>query len=253
MGLAIEGNTALVTASSSGLGKASAAVLAREGANVVINGRDEDRLEAAASTILSEAEGNVEPIVADITDPAAIGALVEATVDTFGGIDHLVTSAGGPPGRRFFETTDEEWYDAFELLVMSVVRLVREAGPHLRADGGGTVVNITSCVAKEANPSNVLSSAVRMSVLGLEKSLASELAPDVRVNALLPHLHDTPRIQELVSQGLDLQSRRADLPMGRIGRPEELGEVVAFLCSPRSSFVNGVALPHDGGAMQSTL
>ncbi len=253
MGLDIDGNTALVTASSSGLGKASAAALAREGANVVINGRDEERLAAAAAEVRAEATGAVETVAADITDPDAVAGLVEATVERFGGLDHLVTSAGGPPGRRFFETTDREWYDAFDLLVMSVVRLVREAGPHLRADGGGTVVTVTSCVAKQANPSNVLSSAVRMSVLGLEKSLSTELAPDVRVNALLPHLHDTPRIDQLVSQGLDLEARRADLPMGRIGRPEEFGEVVAFLCSPRSSFVNGVALPHDGGAMSSTL
>lgn len=249
----IDGNVALVTASSSGLGKASAMALANEGVSVVLNGRDEDRLEAAAAEIRDETGGTVATCVADITDEGVGETLVDRTVTQFGGLDHLVMSAGGPPGKRFFETTDDEWYDAFDLLVMSVVRLVREAAPQLRADGGGTVVNVTSCVTKEANPSNVLSSSVRMSVHGLVKSLASELAPDVRVNAVMPHLHDTPRIRELAEQGLDLEERREGLPMDRIGKPAEFGETVAFLSSPRSSYVNGVSLPHDGGATSSTF
>ena len=143
MDLEIAGNSALVTASSSGLGKASAKALAREGANVVINGRDEERLAEAKSEVESVAAGEVVAQPGDLTEPEDVAALVEATVDEFGGLDHLVTSAGGPPSVPFLDTTDEDWYEAYDLLVMSVVRLVREAAPHLQ-DGGGTIVNVTS-------------------------------------------------------------------------------------------------------------
>lgn len=112
--------------------------------------------------------------------------LVERTVEEFGGMDHLVTSAGGPPSGPFLETTDEDWYDAFDLLVMSVSRLVRESVEHLQADDGGTIVNITSRRVKEAISSLVLSNSVRMGVIGLEKTLSRELAPEVRANAILP-------------------------------------------------------------------
>lgn len=132
MDLQIDGNAALVTASSSGLGKASAKALAREGVNVVINGRDEERLAAAKEEIEAVATGEVVAQPADLTDADEVAALVEATVDEFGTIDHLVTSAGGPPSGAFLDTDDEDWQHAFDLLVMSVVRLAREAYPHLK-------------------------------------------------------------------------------------------------------------------------
>jgi len=157
MDLQLSGNTALVTASSSGLGKASATALAREGVNVVINGRDEDRLAEARSEIESVAAGEVVTQSGDLTDPADVEALVEATVDEFGGLDHLVTSAGGPPSGSFLDTDDEDWQAAYDLLVMSVVRLARAAEPHLREGDGGTIVNITSRSVKEALDSLVLS------------------------------------------------------------------------------------------------
>jgi len=166
----LDGDAALVTASSSGLGKASAKALAREGANVVLNGRDEDRLEAAREEISAVADGRVVAQPGDLTDPDDISALVSRTVDEFGGIDHLVTSAGGPASGPFLETTDEDWYHAYDLLVMSVVRLVREAADELRAGDGGNVVHITSRSVKEAIDSLVLSNSVRMGVIGLEKT-----------------------------------------------------------------------------------
>jgi NAD(P)-dependent dehydrogenase (short-subunit alcohol dehydrogenase family) len=263
MDFGIEGNAALVTASSSGLGKAAATSLAGEGVNVVVNGRDEDRLEAAAEEIREVATGEVVTQPGDLTDEDDTTAMVERAVEEFGGLDHLVTSAGGPPSGPFLDTTDEDWYEAFDLLVMSVVRLVREAAPHLREDGGGTVVTITSRSVKEAIDSLVLSNSVRMSVIGLEKTLSKELAPEVRANAVLPGPHETSRIEDLVEQAVDrgdyddYESGLADwadgIPMERIGDPEELGDVVAFLSSERSSFVNGVAVPIDGGAGASNL
>ncbi|WP_101297981.1 SDR family oxidoreductase [Halegenticoccus soli] len=265
MDLKLTGNAALVTASSSGLGKASAEALAREGANVVINGRDEDRLAEAADEIEAVAAdgARVVPVPADLTSESGIRDLVRATVDEFGGMDHLVTSAGGPPSGPFLDTTDEDWYDAFDLLVMSVVRLARESADHLRADGGGTVVTITSRSVKEAIDSLVLSNSVRMSVVGLEKTLSKELAPEVRANAVLPGPHETSRIRELVEQSVErgeygsyeegLAARGESNPLKRIGDPIELGDTVAFLSSPRSGYVNGVAVPIDGGLGDSNL
>jgi 3-oxoacyl-[acyl-carrier protein] reductase len=263
MDLDIGGNAALVMASSSGLGKASATALAREGVDVVINGRDEDRLEAAAEGVRETATGDVVPVAGDLTEREDVEAMVEATVDGFGGLDHLVISSGGPTRLRFGETTDEDWYHAYDLLVMSVVRAVREATPHLREGDGGTVVNITSRVTKEAAPSNVLSSSVRMAVIGLEKTLSAELAPEVRCNAVLPGAHRTPRItdgaEEAVGRGEfdsleDALAERAEgIPLERIGDPMELGDTVAFLSSPRSGFINGQAVVIDGGSGSSNL
>jgi NAD(P)-dependent dehydrogenase (short-subunit alcohol dehydrogenase family) len=262
MDLGIEGDAALVTASSSGLGKASATALAREGADVVINARGERRLEAAAEEIREVAAGEVVTQPGDLTDPEDAEAMVERAVTEFGGLDHLVTSAGGPPSGPFLGTTDEDWQDAYELLVMSVVRLARAAHPHL-AEGGGTVVNITSKSVKEAVDSLVLSNAVRMAVIGLEKTLSTEFAPEVRVNAVLPGVHETPRIEELVEQGIErgdydayedgLADQAEGIPVGRIGEPMELGDTVAFLCSERAGFINGQAVVVDGGEGASTL
>jgi 3-oxoacyl-[acyl-carrier protein] reductase len=259
----LDGNTALVAASSSGLGKASAKALARDGANVVINGRNEDRLEEAAAEVRALAEGDVLPVQGDLTDPNDIARLVERTIDEFDRLDHLVTNAGGPPSGAFLETEEEDWYRAFDLLVMSAVRLVRESASHLRRDGGGTIVTITSRSVKEAIPSLVLSNSVRMSVIGLEKTLSKELAPEVRANAVLPAPHETARQRELIEAAVDrdefdsyeegLGAKGEINPLGRIGDPMELGDIVAFLSSERSSFINGVAIPVDGGQGASNL
>ncbi|QAU11614.1 SDR family oxidoreductase [Halorubrum sp. BOL3-1] len=262
MDLQIDGNAALVTASSSGLGKASAKALAREGADVVINGRDEDRLAAAKEEVDAVGTGEVVAQPADLTDADEVAALVEATVDEFGGIDHLVTSAGGPPSGSFLDTDDEEWQHAYDLLVMSVVRLARESYPHLTEGDGGTIVNITSRSVKEAIDSLVLSNSVRMGVIGLEKTLSKEFAPEIRANAVLPGPHETSRIRDLVEAAVergDYDSYEEGLddwatnPLKRIGDPMELGNTVAFLSSPKSAYINGTALPIDGGATGSNL
>lgn len=263
MGLDIDGNAALVTASSSGLGKASAAALAQAGANVLINGRDEDRLSAAADDLADLGDSRVVAQKGDLTVKEDVEALVERTVDEFGGIDHVVTSAGGPPSGTFLETTDEDWYESYDLLVMSVVRLVREAAEYLQADGGGTIVAITSRSVKEAIPSLVLSNSVRMAVIGLEKTLSMELAPDVRANAVLPGPHETERIRNLVKQGVErgeyesyesgIGERGAGNPLEKIGDPKNFGRLVAFLSSPQAGHINGVAIPVDGGSGASNI
>ncbi|MFB6223595.1 MAG: SDR family oxidoreductase [Haloarcula sp.] len=261
MDLKINGNAALVTASSSGLGKASAKALAREGVDVVINGRDVERLEDAREEVEAVAAGEVVAQSGDLTDPEDVTNLVETTVEEFGRLDHLVTSAGGPPSGAFLDTDDEDWQQAYDLLVMSVVRLAREAEPHLREDGG-TIVNITSRSVKEALDSLVLSNSVRMGVIGLEKTLSKEFAPEVRANAVLPGPHETSRIQDLVDAAVErgeydsydegLQDWASN-PLERVGDPMELGNTVAFLCSPQSGFINGTALPIDGGSTGANL
>lgn len=263
MDLELTGDSALVTASSSGLGKASATALAREGANVVLNGRDEERLAEARDEISEIATGEVVIQQGDLTEAEDIKALVETAVDEFGGLDHLVTSAGGPPSGAFLETTDEDWYHAFDLLVMSVVRLVREAEPELRTGDGGSIVNITSRSVKEAIDSLVLSNSVRMSVIGLEKTLSRELAPKIRVNAVLPGSHETSRIENLVEAAVErgefdsyeagMKARAKSVPVGRIGDPLELGDTVAYLCSDKAGYINGQAIVIDGGSGNSNL
>lgn len=263
MDFELEGNVALVTASSSGLGRAAAESLAREGAHVVLNGRDTDRLDEAVSAVGSLGSGRVIGVPGDLTEKDDIENLVAETVDEFGTIDHLVTSAGGPPSGPFMETTDEDWYHAFDLLVMSVVRVVREAAPYLEEGDGGTIVNITSRSVKEALSSLVLSNSVRMGVIGLEKTLSMELAPEVRANAVLPGSHETSRTEDLIQQGVErgeydsyedgLEARGEGIPLGRIGKPQELGDTVAFLSSERSSYLNGISVPVDGGSGSSNL
>ncbi|PSP84005.1 oxidoreductase [Halobacteriales archaeon QS_1_68_17] len=262
MDLDLDGDTAVVTASTSGLGYGVARAFAAEGANVVINGRDGTRLREARDDLESVGSGAVAAAAADLTDPDAVTDPVEAAVERFGGVDHLVTNSGGVPSGSFAALTDAEWQAAFDSLVMSVVRLVRAAIPHLE-DGGGTITTLASRSVKEPHESLVLSSAVRPCVAGLTKTLSRELAPDVRANVVLPGPHETPGIRKHVEEGVErgaydsydagIEELTADVPLGRAGDPEEFGNVVAFLCSERAGFVTGEALLVEGGSCRSTL
>jgi len=261
MDLGMEGNVALCTAASSGLGLASAEALAREGAHVAICGTTEEHLETAGEQLKAAGDGDVLAVEADITDPDHVSAFVEQTVDRFGGLDHVVTSAGGVPSGPFVEMDDRDWYGAYDMLVMSAVWTLREAHPHLVDSGTGSIVAITSRSVREVIDGLVLSNAVRRTVIGLVKTVAREFAPEVRANAVLPGAHETPRIQELVEASVErgeydsyeegLGSWADDIPMDRVGDPQELGDAVAFLSSDRASFVNGVAMPVDGGRLRS--
>ncbi|XVH33390.1 SDR family oxidoreductase (plasmid) [Haloferacaceae archaeon DSL9] len=263
MNLGIDGNAALVAASSSGLGKASAQALAQEGVDVMINGRNTDRLKDARTEIESVARGRVLTYQADLTVGSEVDELVDAALSEFGSLDHLVLNAGGPPSGSFLETTDEDWYFAYDLLVMSAVRLVRGTADALRMGDGGTIVAITSRSVKEAIDSLVLSNSVRMSLIGLTKTLSKELAPEVRTNAVLPGPHETDRTQQLVQDAVErgeydsyqagLKTRSSSIPLQRLGDPTELGDLVAYLSSDRSSYLNGISVPVEGGALKSNL
>ena len=261
MDLGIDGNAAVVTAGTAGLGLASAEALAREGCDVAVCGRDEDRLSRAEAHLEAIDGGDVLAVQADITDESEIEGFVGAAIGEFGRLDHVVTSAGGPPSGPFLETSDEDWQNAHDLLVMSVVRTVRAAHPTIAEDGGGTIVNITSRSVREVIDDLVLSNSVRRAVIGLMKTLSHEFAPEVRANAVLPGAHETGRIEELVEQGVDrgdfenyeagLEEWSEGIPLERVGEPRELGETVAWLSSDRSSYVNGAAVPVDGGSTRS--
>ena len=261
MDLEVAGNTALVTASSSGLGKGSANALAREGANVVICGRDEERLAETEAELNELGDGRVHGVQTDLTSKSDIQALVEATVDEFGGLDHVITSAGGPPSGSFLDMSDDDWYEAYDLLVMSLVWTLQEAHPHLVESDAGSVVAVTSTSVREVIDGLVLSNAVRRTVIGIIKTVAREWGPDVRANAVLPGAHETSRIEELVKQAVERGEHDSyedgvaewgvGLPLESIGDPDAFGDAVAFLASPRAEFITGVSLPIDGGRMRS--
>ena len=261
MDLDLDDNSALVTASSSGLGFASAQALAAEGANVMLCGRDEERLEDAREEIAETADGEVRATPTDVTDPDEVSHLVSETVDAFGGLDHLVTSAGGPPSTTFLETDDRDWYRAYDQLVMSVVWTIQAAHPNLLSSEAGSIVCISSRTVDEVLDGLLLSNAVRRGVSGLVQTVSREFAPEIRVNAVMPGLIETDRVAELVETGVErgdydsyeegLAEMAADIPVDRIGKPHELGEIVAVLSSERASYVNGAEVPIDGGSIRN--
>lgn len=265
MDATLDGRAALVTAGSAGLGRASALELAAAGADVAVCGRTAAHLDDTREALRATGNGDVLAVEADITHKGAVEGFVDRTVDEFDRLDHVVTSAGGPPSGPFLDTDDGDWYRAYDLLVMSAVWTTRAAYPHLAeaADDGSasTVVNITSRSVREVIDGLVLSNSVRRAVIGLMKTQAREFAPEVRVNAVLPGAHETDRIGDLIEQSVergafaDYDEGRAEwsegIPLERMGRPEELGEAVAWLSSPASSYVTGTALAVDGGSTRS--
>lgn len=261
MDLGLAGNTALCTAASSGLGRASALALAREGANVAICGTTPEHVDETREELAAAGEGDILAVEADITDPDHVGAFVEETVETFGGLDHVVTSAGGPPSGPFTTMEDRDWYGAYDMLVMSAVWTLREARPQLVESEAGSIVAITSRTVQEVSDGLLLSNAVRRGVIGLVKTVAREFAPEVRANAVLPGAHETARIENLIEAAVErgdassyedaYDSWAADVPLERIGEPGELGDAVTFLASERASYINGATLAIDGGSMRS--
>jgi 3-oxoacyl-[acyl-carrier protein] reductase len=259
--LGLEGQVAVVAASSKGLGRATAMQLAAEGARVVISGRDEAVLKGTAGEIRSTTGSEVEPVVTDLTRAQDVKDLVEQAVSRFGGLDVLVTNAGGPPAGVFDDFEDDAWVSAFELNLLSVVRLIRAALPHMRRRGYGRIVNFTSSSIKQPLDNLILSNTFRAGVLGLAKSLAGELAADgILVNTLGPGRIATDRLHTIDSNragslGVPVEQVRkesqAGIPLGRYGEPEEFARVATFLASRANTYVTGQALLVDGGMVRA--
>ena len=248
MNLGLDGRRALVTASSKGLGRACAEALAAEGAKVFISSRDQ-----AAISSTGEQIGAAGWMAADVSKAGEPEALVEATVAKLGGLDILVANAGGPPPGTFQTTPLESWEPAFQLTLMSAVRLVNAGLPHLKRSGQGRIVFITSISVRQPIPNITLSNSLRAAVTGLAKTLSREIAGDaITVNCLAPDNILTDRIRRLAAPAggdveAELKRRAAATPMGRFGDPSEFGAACAFLCSRQAGYITGQTLGVDGG------
>lgn len=256
----LTGKVACVAGASRGLGRASAMALAEGGADLVIFGRTAETLEETASAIAGATGRKVVPVVGDAAVAADVERFVAAATAEFGRLDVLVTNAGGPPAGGFGEFSDDDWYAAVDLTLMSVVRMIRYALPALRKRGGA-IVSIQSSSVKMPIPGLTLSNSIRLAAAGLAKDLAISLAADgIRVNVAAPGRIDTDRIRSLdagraAATGVTPEAWKtaysAQIPLGRYGDPLEFGRAVAFLASDAASYITGQTLLIDGGMVKS--
>jgi 3-oxoacyl-[acyl-carrier protein] reductase len=260
MDLNLSGKTALVIASSQGLGFAIAKALVKEGTNVMISGRDEEKLKKKSEELESIGMGKVSFQKTDITKPEDIKLLISKTIDIFGGLQLLVNNAGGPPAGTFEDLTDDEWQSAFELNLLSYIRVIREALPYLK-EHGGKILNIASSSIKEPIPGLILSNTFRTGIVGLSKTLASELASyDILINTIAPGRISTDRVKHLDQfnadkQGVDIRTVeltiKETIPLKRYGTPEEFANVAAFLLSDANTYMTGSSFLVDGGMIKA--
>jgi len=252
------GRVAIVTGAARGLGRAAAMRLCERGASVAVNVRDAKRAEELAASLGERALA----IPGDVAADGVPEKIVHLTIERFGRIDILVNNAGGPPFGTFETVGDVQWQAAFELNLLSAVRLVRLVLPHMRKRGSGRIINIVSTSVKQPIDGLILSNTTRMAVVGLAKSLSLELAPDnITVNNVCPGRFLTDRIRqghalkEQMAQGKSeseaLRSIAQDIPMGRIGKPEELAALVAFLASEQAGYITGTTIQVDGGLVRA--
>ena len=258
MDLDLDGDVALVTGSATGLGHACAEAFSRQGADVALASPNLGDLAYASDRLQAIGDGDILGLEVDVRDREQVEVFVQETVDQYGGIDHLVTGPRPLESERFLEVDDEDWFRGFDRLFMSVVWTIRESYPHLEAADGGTIVNVTNPVARALGGEFSVTNSFGRAVQGITETQARSFAPDVRVNSVLPGPHDTDDLElfltELVDSGVfaDIESAWAsllrDAPHGTPGDPLDLGKLVAFLSSEHASFVNGAAIPVDGGA-----
>ena len=263
MDLGLRDKTVLVTASSKGLGRACALALSQEGARVAICARESQALECAATEIRQATGNEVLSMPADLSRDEDCRRVVEDTVAHFGALHVLVTNNGGPPPGDFLAFSDDDWYRAVDLTLMSAVRLVRAALPIMQQQQWGRIVNIVSITAREPLDNLVLSNALRPGVIGMARTLANQVAAvGITVNNVLPGMMRTDRVEQLAEaqankQGIAveevLRGYAAPVPVGRVGRPEELAALVAFLASEQAAYINGVSILVDGGRFRGLM
>lgn len=260
MDLHLQSKVALVIASSQGLGKAIATEFVKEGVHVMLASRNQVKLQAVKHELEQLGTGKVSCHPVDITKVEEIKELVQATRNTFGKIDILINNAGGPPTGGFEQISDEDWRKSFELNLLSYIRVIREVLPDLKREGG-RIINIASSTVKEPIPGLILSNTFRTGIVGLTKTLATELAPyKILVNTVSPGRIATDRvvqIDDFVAQktGRTREQVREQveqqIPLGRYGTPEEFAKVVTFLVSEASSYLTGSSILVDGGMIKS--
>jgi 3-oxoacyl-[acyl-carrier protein] reductase len=261
--LGLKNRVAIVTGSSQGIGKAIACGLAKEGANVTICARTADTLNATAKEIESLFGTEVLAFPADLKVKESIQAMVKATATKFGRIDILVNNTGGPPSALFSETTDKDWQETFDSLLMGVINCCREVTPYMKAKKWGRIINMTSFAAKQPEERLVLSNAIRAGVLGLTKTLSNELAEyGILVNAVCPGWTLTDRVKGLAQSkanktGQDwlaiISEWTKSIALNRMAQPEEIANLVVFLASEKASYITGAVVQVDGGVIKSLL
>ncbi len=259
MDLGLHNKVVMVAASSKGLGFGVAQASAQEGARVSLCSRTEADVLVAAERIRTETQSETLATACDVLDVAQIENWVQRTVSAWGQLDALLVNAGGPVSASFKELSDEQWHAAFELTLMSTVRMIRAVLPHMSS--GGAILTVTSSSIIEPIPRLGLSTVMRAGVAGLVKTLANELAPDgIRVNNLIPGRIDTERVAQLdagVAKRLNITPQEAraqslqSIPLKRLGSIEEFGRAAAFLLSPAASFITGATLRVDGGQIKA--
>ena len=255
MDLQLSGLAAAVTGGSEGIGRAVAATLAAEGCDVAIGARRPGPLDLAAEEIRAATGCRVEPLSLDVTDAEQAREFVETAAQRLGRLDILVNNAGASSAARFEDVDDETWEADLQLKVYGAIRCTRAAIPYLRAAGGGAIINITTVGGKQPGAASVPTSVSRAAGIGLTKALSKDLAADrIRVNTVM--LGSIRSMQwerrwrrQAAGESLEDYYARlgADVPLGRIGRAEEVADLVAFLVSPRAAYISGTAVAIDGG------
>jgi 3-oxoacyl-[acyl-carrier protein] reductase len=263
MDLQLKDKCALVTGSSRGLGHAVALALAREGCRVAINSRNEAKVLNVAKDIAEETGGRVIGLAGDVADPEVPERLVGESTRAFGGLDILITNAGGPPSGAFESFNEVAWQKAIDLSFMSHVRLIQAALPYLRQSSAASVLTVTSYSVKQPIPNLILSNSIRAATVGLTKSLALELgSAGIRFNSILPAWTETERVYDLMKSRAaqnhstlkqEIAKQSMDSPLGRMGQPDEFANAAVFLVSPAASYITGVMLSVDGGMYKGTL
>jgi len=260
--LGLRGRVAVVCAASQGLGKATALGLAKEGALVVICGREKKRLLDTASEIRSATptSPSVLTVTADLSRAPDIRRLFATTLKRLKRIDILVTNAGGPPGGTFIELDDKRWQTGINLNLMSTIRCIREALPHMQKRQWGRIINITSLTVKQPANDLIISSTVRPGIIGLSKILSNLYGRDgITVNSVAPGYIMTARQEQLstaraTKRGIQVQEYMKEvskeIPAGRYGEPEELANAIVFLASEKASYINGATISVDGGLVK---
>jgi 3-oxoacyl-[acyl-carrier protein] reductase len=263
MDTGLKGKVALVCAASDGLGRATADALAREGCRLAICSRREAAIQQAALEIAQKHGTEVLAVAADVRNGDDITRFVSRAAEQYGGADILVTNAGGPRPGLFDTLTDGDWYEAVDLLLMSAVRLSREAIPHMRRRGSGRIIHITSISVKQPVAGLMLSNAVRAAVVGFSKTLSRELAQDrITVNCVAPGYTRTARVVRLNEAAAEREGQSiaaieqrlvSNIPMQRLGEPHELADLITFLASGSSAYLTGTVIQVDGGAVAGIL
>ena len=263
MELGLKNKRALVTGSSRGLGFATALALAKEGCRVAVNGRDENKIKDAAEKVRKETGTQVIGLAGDVSLPDMPEKLIQQTVENFGGLDILITNAGGPPPGSIDSLDEAAWQKGVDLCLMLHVRLIKAALPHLRKSDSASVLTITSMSVKQPIANLLLSNSIRAATIGLTKSLALELGKDgIRFNSILPGWTETERVTELMTARAkannssveeETKKQSEQSPLGRLGQPEEFANAASFLVSPAASYITGVMLNVDGGMYKGTL